>query len=78
MHPVSDLGQGQGRIIQKKEYLVDGIVLNPVQGTLPGNLLADSREVFGSHAEFACIPGNLALLPAILLGQGKEPHEELG
>ena len=78
MHPVRDLREGQGRIIQKQQDLMDGIILYPMQGALAGDLLADGRQVLRRHAEFARIPRHLALLPAIPLNQREEPHEEAG
>ena len=50
MHHVRNFRKGQGRIIEKKKDFVDSIILDPVQGTLPGNLLANGREVLWRYA----------------------------
>ena len=77
MHHVRNFRKCQGRIIEKKKDFVDSIILDPVQGTLSGNLLANGREVLWRYAELPCIPRYFTLLLAVLMDQGKKTHEHL-
>ena len=57
---------------------MNGFFTFAAPGGTPGDVLANLGEVFGSQAQFPGIPGDFALLAAVLLDHQQEAQEVPG